>query len=401
MTGSGLRVLIVTLPLAGHVNPTIGIARELTRRGHEVAWLGSEASVRPLLGPDATVFPTGSRLFRAQGGQGAAAVKSLWKSFVLPYAKFTLPAVAKAVQTYQPDVLLVDQHAGAGVVVAHRNGLPWASLVSSSMELTRPFRALPLVEAWVDEQIDAMWAAAGVPPAERFDMRFSPHLVIALSTPALTGPVPFPDHYALVGPVLAERPTEPDFPWHRLDPDRRTVLVSLGTLQPDHAAAFYPKAAAALAALSDRVQGVLVAPPDAVPDAPADLVVAQRVPMLDLLPRISAVVCHGGMNTVCESLAYGVPLLMGPLINDQPVTAEQVVAAGAGIRYRLRRITADQLRAAIATVLDDPGYRQAAERVRASFAAAGGARTAADRLERLARPAIPIRTPRPYDWSTG
>lgn len=386
------RFMIVTLPLAGHVNPTIGIARELTARGHEVAWVGSELVLRPMLGPDATILPTGSRLYRAQGGQGAAAVKSLWKSFVVPYTRFVLPAVETAVQTYQPDVLLVDQHAPAGGLVADRHGLPWAALVSSSMELTRPFRALPKVEEWVAGQIERIWTEAGVPPERRYDLRFSPHLVIALTSPALTGPVPFPEHYALVGPILADRPPARDFPWDRLDPARRTVLVCLGTLQPDHVTAFYPRAAAALAGLPG-VQGVIAAAPDLLPDPPPNVLATPWVPMLELLPKVDAVVCHGGMNTVCETLAHGVPLAVGPLINDQPVTANQVVASGAGIRYRLRRIQPDGLRSVITALLDDPSYRAAAGRVRDDFAAAGGARTAADRLVQLARPESAAKRP--------
>jgi zeaxanthin glucosyltransferase len=380
------RFLIVTLPLAGHVNPTIGIARELTAAGHEVAWLGSEMVLRPMLGADATILPTGSRLYRAQGGQGAAAVKSLWKSFVVPYTRFVLPAVEQAIQTYQPDVLLVDQHAPAGGIVADRYGLPWAALVSSAMELTRPFRALPKVEEWVAEQIDRIWTGAGVPPEQRYDLRFSPHLVIALTSPVLTGPVEFADHYALVGPILADRPPSRDFPWHRLDASRRLVLVALGTLQPDHVTAFYPRVAEALGRLGDRVQGVIATSPATLPDPPPNVVLAPWVPMLELLPRVDAVVCHGGMNTVCETLAHGVPLAIGPLINDQPVTANQVVAAGAGIRYRLRRITVDGLQEMITALLDDPSYRAGAGRVRDDFIAAGGAKTAADRLVRLVRP---------------
>jgi MGT family glycosyltransferase len=394
------RILIVALPLAGHVNPTIGIGRALAERGHEVAWVGSEMFLRPLLGPDAVIHPTGSRLHRAQGGQGAVAVKSLWKSFVVPYARFTLPAVTTAVQTYQPDVLLVDQHAPAGALVAHRAGLPWACLVSSSMELTRPFRALPKVEEWVADQIAMLWAEAGVPPQERYDLRFSPYLVLALTTPALTGPAPFPDHYALVGPILADRPAARDFPWDRLDPGRRRVLVCMGTLAPEHTTAFYPKAAAALAGLADRVQGIVAAPPGALPDPPANVVVAGWIPMLELLPQVDAVVCHGGMNTVGETLAHGLPLVLGPLINDQPVTANQVVAAGAGIRIRLRRIQPDELRSVVTAVLDDPGYRSAARRVRDDFAAAGGARAAAEHLERLAG-AGPGRTPPPIPQRQG
>ena len=53
-------------------------------------------------------------------------------------------AMEKAVASFQPDVVAVDQHAVAGAVVATRHGVRWASLAPQAMELTRPLRSLPL-----------------------------------------------------------------------------------------------------------------------------------------------------------------------------------------------------------------------------------------------------------------
>ena len=107
------------------------------------------------------------------------------------------------------------------------------------------------------------------------------------------------------------------------------------------------------------------------------------MPQLALLPRVDAVVCHGGHNTVCESLAHGLPLVVAPIRDDQPIVAEQVVEAGAGIRVRFGRLSPAALRDAVTRVLDEPAFREAAERIRGSFAAAGGASAAADALEGL------------------
>ena len=137
------RFLIVTLPLAGHANPAVAVADALSARGHEVAWCGSKAYFEPLLGPDSILFPTGTRLFRDQAGHGIGALKSLWQRYVIPMARFTLPAVDRAIGEYQPDVVLVDQHAVAGALAAHRHGLPWATLITGAMELTHPLAALP------------------------------------------------------------------------------------------------------------------------------------------------------------------------------------------------------------------------------------------------------------------
>jgi UDP:flavonoid glycosyltransferase YjiC (YdhE family) len=326
------------------------------------------------------------RPYRGQLDTGTAALKSLWEGFVVPFARFTLPAVDRAARDFRPDVLVVDQHAVAGALVAHRHGLPWASLLPQSMELTRPLRGLPTVEEWIRGHLVGLWRHAGLPPGEFRDPRFSPYLVVAFTTTALTGGA-FPHHYALVGPALGARPAEPV---PSLDPARRHVLVTVGTLATDVARDFHARALAALRPLGDRLQAVVVAPADTVPDPPPHVHVLPRVPLLDLLPHLDAVVCHGGLNTVCEALAYGVPLVVAPIKHDQPVNAAQVAAAGAGIRVRFPRVRPEQLRNAVLAVLDDPGYRRAAARVRDSFIAAGGAAAAADRITALARSTVDI-----------
>ena len=78
------------------------------------------------------------------------------------------------------------------------------------------------------------------------------------------------------------------------------------------------------------------------------------------------------------------PLIIAPIRHDHPVAASQVAQAGAGIRVPFSRVRPAQLREALVTILDDPSYRHAAERIRESCAAAGGTPAAA-RLECLAQ----------------
>ncbi|MEV7781086.1 glycosyltransferase [Kitasatospora sp. NPDC088351] len=379
------RFLLVVPPLTGHINPTVGLARELTARGHEVAWTGTESVLRPLLGPGATVLGTGTRAFRAQGGHGLAALRSLWEGFIVPYARFTAKPLDAVVREYRPDALLVDQHTPAGALVAHRHGLPWASLAPGAMELGRPFRTLPQVEAWMTGLLGGLWQRAGLPGEEYTDPRFSPALVLALTGSALTGPEPFPDHYALVGPVLAERPADPDFPWERLLPGRRRVLVTMGTLAGDIGADFHARAVRALELCGDDVQPVIAAPRELLPELPPHAVAVDRAPVLELMARgaLDAVLCHGGMNTVGEALAHGIPLVTAPIRHDQPFVAAQVAAAGAGLRVPFARVAPELLAHRLRTVLDSAAHRESAVRVGAALRAGGGAVTAADRLEAL------------------
>ena len=169
---------------------------------------------------------------------------------------------------------------------------------------------------------------------------------------------------------------------------RPRVLISLGTVNADRGDRFYAASCEALAApegaSSAAISAVLVAPPSRVAAPPPNVLVCASVPQLKLLQDVDAVVCHAGHNTVCEALWHGLPLVVAPIKDDQPVVAQQVVDAGAGVRVKFGRVGATELRFAIDRVLHEPQFRLAAARVATSFHAAGGARTAADALERLA-----------------
>src|SRR5262249_40939291 len=222
---------------------------------------------------------------------------------------------------------------------------------------------------------------ARLPLVRRPDL--SPDLVVVFSTESFVGsPTPLPSHYRFVGPSISDRPDATPFPWEELRADVPRVFVSLGTVSADRTDAFYATVAEALGA--QPMQVVLAAPPEAVENAPSNFIVRARVPQLALLPRVNAVVSHGGHNTVCEALANGLPLVVTPIRDDQPIVADQVVAAGAGLRISFGRVQAAALGAAVVRVLGEPAFRAAALRVQASFAVAGGAPLAASLIEGLA-----------------
>src|SRR5262249_45016101 len=192
----------------------------------------------------------------------------------------------------------------------------------------------------------------------------APSRVIVLSTRALAGEAPVLPQVEWVGPAFTGRPDETPFPWEALPPAPR-VLVSLGTVSADRGAPFYRAVVEGV-----RAGVILVAPPEPAPAPPPNALVRARVPQLALLPHVQAVVAHAGHNTVCESLAHGLPLVCAPIRDDQPVVAGQVQAAGAGLRVRFAHPTPATIGAAVARVLDEPPFAAAAARISASVRAA-------------------------------
>ncbi|WP_426511634.1 glycosyltransferase [Dactylosporangium sp. McL0621] len=387
------RFLFLSLPLFGHVHPMAAVAAALTRRGHEVLWAGSESFLRPLAGADARIHPIPLRAHRGQAERGLDATRSRWEGYIVPHAKVTRKGVEAAIAAFRPDVLVVDQHAIAGAIAAHAHGLPWVSVAPTTMELTRPFRrGLPRVEDWILGQIAAAWTAAGRPGEPPHDLRFSPHGTIAFTAGALAGdPAHRPSDVELVGPALAARAPDPDFPDDWLDPGRRHVLVTVGTLSMDLAKDFYRRVAEALAPLGDRLQAIVVAPDGSLGTTAGHVLVRRRVPVLDLLPRLHAVVSHGGLNTVSEALVHGVPLVVAPIKGDQALNAEAVRSAGAGVRVSFDHVRPEALREHLLRLLDEPAFAAAARAEGDRLLAGGGAGAAADIL--AAHPTIEAVSP--------
>jgi UDP:flavonoid glycosyltransferase YjiC (YdhE family) len=367
-----VRFLLVVPPLAGHVAPLRGVASVLAARGHSVAWCGPEPDLSTLVA--GRVFPAGdsapfSLALRPPGLRGFGALKYLWESYLVPLADAMVPGVLSAVSSFEPDVVVVDQQAMAGALVAERCGLPWATSASTSTELADPLRALPKIASWVDELQAGLRARHGVLLG---DLRFSPHLVLAFTTRALAGPSRLAAPVAYVGPALPAASGE----WSPVD-GRPLVVVTLGTSNASAGSRFLAESVDALAGMPS-VQGLVVDPAGHLISESVGL--ARRIPQVAVFARASVVVCHGGHNTVCEALAAGVPLVVAPIRDDQSMLAQQVTAAEAGVRIRFDRAKAADIRKAIESV--EP-CREGAARIGESFEAAGGAEEAASHLESL------------------
>lgn len=65
---------------------------------------------------------------------------------------------------------------------------------------------------------------------------------------------------------------------------------------------------------------------------------------LELIKKCSLCICHGGQNTVMESLYYEVPLLIIPQVNDEFINAEFVKERGYGEKILSKEVTSDLIK---------------------------------------------------------
>lgn len=376
------RILIVVPPLAGHINPEVAVAHELGRRGHEVAWAAHEQLVRERLPAQARIFalPVDAQLERVIASppvRGAESIQFFFEDFYVPLVRSSLPAVEAAIAAFRPDIVLCDQQMLSGALAARRAGVHWLTMATTSASF---LKASDKLDEWVAAQLADLQRECGFSTVHEHP-DFSPHGVVVFSSEMLVGTKypRVPAHYHFVGPACGHRAEQPEFPWEQLRDDVPKLFISLGTVNRDRDLRFYRVMMQALADLP--LQVVMVAPEVIAAEAPDNFIVRTRVPQLELLPRMSAVLTHAGHNTVCEALSCGLPLIVAPIRDDQPFVARQVLDAGAGLFMRHGKVSAQVARDAVIALLADDTLRIAARRLAESFRALGGAAQVADLVE--------------------
>jgi MGT family glycosyltransferase len=395
------RLLLVSTPEKGHVNPLVGVAQWCRRAGHHVGWLAiprpSEQirtlGVEPLGLPEDAEVPEhvtgGEQLARI--ARDPIALRGWIRRLLLDAVPGQVEPVRRVLRAFRPDAVGLDPMLYQAAIAAHLEAIPWLGISSSlnpitpeSIECdhTRTMRALR-------PEIDALLRRYGLEPNLRICDLLSPHGTTVFTTAEYVGALAdVPARTFLVGPSIAPdaRGDEVAFGWERLRPGAPLGYVSFGSQiswQPE----MFELVAEAAAPLGMQLvlsAGDLEGTPWA-RRLPEHALAVRYAPQRALLERARLVVTHGGANTVMEALRAGVPLLISPVCNDQPLQAEFVSSARVGARLDLRHAGVEACRAALRSLLQDPSpIRRRVARVSASYRATDGSRAVADRLAALA-----------------
>lgn len=86
---------------------------------------------------------------------------------------------------------------------------------------------------------------------------------------------------------------------------------------------------------------------------PANFHIYPSVPQLEVLKAADVFITHGGLNSVTESLYYGVPMVVIPFVTDQPTNAAQIKSLGLGTRLEYKKLTSEVLRKTTISLLSN------------------------------------------------
>lgn len=407
---------IISPPVSGHIHPFGALGRELIRRGHRVDLiqmpdLAERARVEGLgfIGIGYTDHPSGSlpeSLAQLARLQGLAALR-----FTIHAIRRTTEMICRdapgCIRSTGIDALLVDQTEPAGGTVAEHLGLPFIT-VCNALVLNRepnvppPFTGWGYRDSWLARLRNRIGYAGServmapvtgilrtyrqkwkLPPHQKPDDSFSNLAQISQLPPAFDFPRrSLPNCFEYVGPLRDAVSRNGEFPWDRLD-GRPLVYASLGTLQNQKQWVFrcFAEACAGLPVQLVVAHGGGMGE-QAAAALPGNPVVVTFAPQRQVLARARLTLTHAGLNTVLDSLTYGVPLIAVPITYEQPAIASRISWSGAGRVLSLNKLTTERLSAAIQAVLADTTYTSNAQVVRHSIESAGGVTRAADIIEK-------------------
>ena len=128
-----------------------------------------------------------------------------------------------------------------------------------------------------------------------------------------------------------------------------------------HARRFFEVALAAVTHLQKRAVFVTRKLDQLPPCLPASILSVEYAPFSTLLPHASAFVHHGGIGTLSQGFAAGIPQLIMAMAHDQPDNAWRLTRLGAGLGLTPRTFTPDRVSAALQRLLNEPSFSKSAQ----------------------------------------
>lgn len=410
---------IICPPYPGHLNPQTVLARELQSRGHRVTFLQIPDLAEKIRSSGVDFYPIGETIYRAGTMEKTfinlgklSSIEALRYSldFCVQMVEIICQDAPKAIGSLGIDALIVDQLEPVGETVAEAIDLPYIT-VSCGQAIHRRADVPPFYTPWmyrdtlparIRNQLGYYFLDRGCQPLlqainssrHRWNLADYPHIYASNARNRITQqPTAFefpianpPENLHYVGPLRASSPNPASFPYDKLT-GQPMIYASLGTVQ-NRKLPLFQRIAAACKDLD--VQLVIAhgggMSADEARSLPGTPLVVEYAPQPDILARASLTITHGGMNTILDSLTYGVPLVAIPITFEQPGNGARIRFLEVGEVFSLNKTlnhkSISGLRSIVRRVLTEEKYRENARKIQQSIARSGGVKQAAEIIEK-------------------
>ena len=409
--------VVVSMGTAGDMYPFLGVALALQRRGHAVTFLGPAVHEHYAQGASLPFHALVSReqylaavndpdLWNPRKGFGV-----VWRSMrdglkhipdfvtalpkeqrcVLLVHPLALPAAALA-RAERPDIRIVGAYlAPANLRTCHD------PLTVGPLRIPHwvPMRLRHWLWSRIDARIldpvslpdlNAARQAKGLPPVA--------HLIEHMHSVADHSVTLFPSWFAKQQPDWPQPMHGGDFQLYDPHPEQplpeecaqflsagdAPVVFTPGTGHR-HAAAYFERALQASRRLGRRAIFLTMHREQVPKELPRTVLWQEYLPFRALLPRVAALVHHGGIGTIAEALRAGVPQLVVPIAHDQFDNGARVQSLGVGTSMPSSRLRAGTLHRALRMLLASDSIRAQCRAVAARFAKGNGSDALCNAIE--------------------
>jgi zeaxanthin glucosyltransferase len=336
---TSMKIGFVSLPLWGHLNPMISLAREVKSQGHEVVFIGVEDAAPPVMaaGLDFHVIaqeevPRGrnDEIYRSLARlRGLDIIRYFAETGLALLCKATLEHLPGAITALGIDALAIDTIYFFTELAAIRMNIPYVHI--SNVLHMDPTGATPPCQFSFPYEDSAEARARNTAAIAEVGKLLLPVIHVAVdyakkhslpidwsvrgstvSQTAVLTQIPKVFDFPKVGSLPQFHYTGPfhdagaraavPFPWERLN-GKRIIYASLGTMVNglEHV---YRKIASACSSVPDTQLVLSIGDHiemDELGVLPEDAIVVRKAPQPEILKQASLCITHAGANTVLES----------------------------------------------------------------------------------------------------
>ncbi|WP_018590583.1 macrolide family glycosyltransferase [Terrisporobacter glycolicus] len=384
------KVVFFSIPAHGHTNPTIEVVRGLTSRGHQVWYYSFKEFREKIEGAGANYISCDDYVpeLRPEDEKKVGKDFSAMIEMIVDTTVALDEKVCKELKEINPDCIVSDSLCCWGKLFANKLGITY--ICSTTTFAFNQYTA-PMMKQGFKE---IMYMVLGMRKVNKklellrshgYDVK---NFVSIIQNDNDTNTIvytskefqpmidTFSDKYYFVGPSVADISVEKE------RKACKKIYISLGTVNNKNID-FYKNC---IEAFKDGDIDVIMSVGNntdisQLGKIPENFKVENKVDQLKVLQEVNGFISHCGMNSVNESLYYGVPLVLFPQQSEQNMVCRRVAELGAG--FVLKNDKPKNIKEAVFEVINNSKYEENAVKLSNSFKNAGGSAKAVDAILHL------------------
>jgi MGT family glycosyltransferase len=405
------KILIATVPLTGHINPGLPIAKLLNLKGHDIIWYTGKDFREKIETTGARFIPfsiadefndhTISKKYQASDKIGALRQAiHYFKSVFYGQMISQWQDITNILSDFNADLIITDWMFMGAIPIAEKNNFKWVIYSNSpifylSEDAPAPgggfrYSVTPFARyqnrfvnwlttyvlfAGVKKFVNIKRAEIGLKPIKSFFLDHNVNicsLFLQFATTKFEYPRGnLPAHAHFVGPVPPPESSDLNFNWWpKLNEDHPVIFITQGTLDADN---INKLVIPSIQALKDMDFLILVTTGGTGTrqlksqfNYP-NVFIEDYIPYNQLMPFVDVLISNGGYGGVLNALSFGVPVIIAGNSEEKRDVASRLEYSGAGLNLKTGTPKPRQIVKAIKKILTDNSYKLKALEIKADF----------------------------------